>query len=82
MQNDDGKIVDLYVPRKCSATNRLLHSKMHGSVQITVGKVDHDGLFRGEGHTLAISGDMRRKGFADACINRLLNDKKMLHLCS
>ena len=29
MQNDQGKIVDLYIPRKCSATNRLITAKDH-----------------------------------------------------
>ena len=27
MQNEEGKIIDLYLPRKCSATNRLIPSK-------------------------------------------------------
>lgn len=39
MQNDEGKIVDLYVPRKCSATGRLIPAKEHGAVQINVGQV-------------------------------------------
>ena len=28
MQNDEQKIVDLYIPRKCSATNRLITAKV------------------------------------------------------
>ena len=32
MQNDKGEFVDLYIPRKCSATNRLIHAKDHSSV--------------------------------------------------
>lgn len=39
MQNDEGRIVDLYVPRKCSATGRLIPAKEHGAVQINVGQV-------------------------------------------
>ena len=39
MQNDEGKIVDLYIPRKCSATNRLITAKDHASVQIEVAQV-------------------------------------------
>ena len=27
MQNDEGKIIDLYLPRKCSATNKLISAK-------------------------------------------------------
>ena len=39
MQNDEQKIVDLYIPRKCSATNRLIGAKDHSSVQIDIAEV-------------------------------------------
>ena len=41
MENDKGEIVDLYVPRKCSATGRIIKAKDHSSVQISVAKVRH-----------------------------------------
>lgn len=40
MQNEERQVVDLYVPRKCSATNRLITAKDHASVQINIGHVD------------------------------------------
>jgi small subunit ribosomal protein S21e len=39
MQNDQKEYVDLYVPRKCFATNRLLDAKDTASVQITLSDV-------------------------------------------
>ena len=30
MQNEEGRVVDLYLPRKCSATNRLIPAKEGG----------------------------------------------------
>ena len=39
MQDDEGNIVDLYIPRKCSATNRLITAKDYASVQIEVAEV-------------------------------------------
>lgn len=36
MQNDQKQYVDLYIPRKCYATNKVLDSKDHSSVQITL----------------------------------------------
>lgn len=36
MQNSNNEIVDLYIPRKCSATNRLITAKDHAAVQINV----------------------------------------------
>jgi small subunit ribosomal protein S21e len=46
MQNDEGKIVDLYIPRKCSATNRLITAKDHASVQIEIAQVSTLVYFR------------------------------------
>ena len=28
MQNDEGRVVDLYIPRKCTASNRLIGAKV------------------------------------------------------
>jgi small subunit ribosomal protein S21e len=39
MENDAGVVVDLYVPRKCSATNRLIGARDHAAVQLNVGEV-------------------------------------------
>ena len=41
MQNSAGEYVDLYIPRKCEATNRLIDCKDTASVQITL---NTDGL--------------------------------------
>ncbi len=77
-QNDQGKLVDLYVPRKCSATNRVLHAKDHASVQINMAQVDEKGVFTGETSAFAIAGFMRTKGDSDAALNRLFSEKKLL----
>ena len=34
MINAEGENVDLYIPRKCSWTNRLIEAKDHAAVQI------------------------------------------------
>ncbi|GJV76878.1 40S ribosomal protein S21-2-like protein [Tanacetum coccineum] len=36
MQNEQGQNMDLYILRKCSATNRFIASKDHASVEISV----------------------------------------------
>ena len=79
MQNEVGENVDLYVPRKCSWTNRLLISSDHGSVQINVGNVDPvTGLFTGESTAFAICGYVRNKSEADEALTALVkaNDAK------
>lgn len=61
MQNDAGEFVDLYVPRKCSASNRIIGAKDHASIQMNVAEVDRcTGRFNGQFKTYAICGAIRR----------------------
>ena len=55
MQNDQGQPVDLYIPRKCSWTNRLIGASDQASVQINVGTIDpNTGLHTGGSETRAV----------------------------
>nr|ALS04057.1 40S ribosomal protein S21 [Acartia pacifica]ALS04058.1 40S ribosomal protein S21 [Acartia pacifica] len=72
MQNEAGEYVDLYIPRKCSASNRILAAKDHASIQINLAEVDAEtGRMTGSNKTYAICGAIRRMGESDDCINRL-----------
>ncbi|KND04929.1 40S ribosomal protein S21 [Spizellomyces punctatus DAOM BR117] len=71
MENEKGQVVDLYIPRKCSATGRLITAKDHASVQINVADVDASGRLAGTFHTYALSGFVRSMGESDDSINRL-----------
>jgi small subunit ribosomal protein S21e len=73
MQNDQGKVVDLYIPRKCSATNRVINAKDHASVQISVGLLDSEGRLTGEQVNYSLAGFLRKKGEADSSLNNLLH---------
>mmetsp|Transcript_47425 Transcript_47425/g.34709 ORF Transcript_47425/g.34709 Transcript_47425/m.34709 type:complete len:83 (-) Transcript_47425:1-249(-) len=74
MQNEEKQIVDLYIPRKCSATNRLITAKDKASVQIDIAEVDVNGTITGAKKTLALAGFIRQRGEADACLNRLFHE--------
>ncbi|KAJ3415605.1 40S ribosomal protein S21 [Chytridiales sp. JEL 0842] len=71
MENDKGVIVDLYIPRKCSATGRLITAKDHASVQINIGEVDAAGRLTGQSKAYALSGFVRALGESDDSLNRL-----------
>ncbi|KAM4691667.1 small ribosomal subunit protein eS21 isoform 1-T1 [Rhinophrynus dorsalis] len=72
MQNDAGEFVDLYVPRKCSASNRIIAAKDHASIQLNIAELDKvTGRFIGQFKTYAISGAIRRMGESDDSILRL-----------
>ncbi|KIW81377.1 40S ribosomal protein S21 [Fonsecaea pedrosoi CBS 271.37] len=60
-----------YVPRKCSATNRIIKAKDHASVQISVGKVDENGRYTGENQVYALCGFVRSRAESDDSLNRL-----------
>ena len=59
MLNEEGENVDLYIPRKCSWTNRLIEAKDHASVQINIGHLDQSGVYNGKYTTVALSGFVR-----------------------
>ena len=83
MQNSKGEYVDLYIPRKCEATNRLIDCKDTASVQITL-NTDGLNLEKKEDQknfTVVLSGFIRSKGNSDAALNKILYDKKILSFC-
>ncbi len=81
MQNSAGEYVDLYIPRKCEATNRLIDCKDTASVQITL---NTDGLNLEKqkddkkNFTVVLSGFVRSRGNSDAALNKILYQNKML----
>jgi small subunit ribosomal protein S21e len=73
MQNDAGVIIDLYIPRKCSWTNKLITAKDHAAVQINVGKVDPStGRYTGKFDTFALCGFIRDKAESDIALSALI----------
>ncbi|KAJ9557008.1 hypothetical protein OSB04_011622 [Centaurea solstitialis] len=60
-----------------SATNRLITSKDHASVQINVGHLDETGRYTGQFSTFALCGFVRAQGDADSALDRLWQKKKV-----
>nr|XP_058155645.1 small ribosomal subunit protein eS21-like [Dasypus novemcinctus] len=72
MQNDTGKFVDLYVPWKCSTSNRIIGAKDHMSIQINVAKVDKvTGRFNSQFKTYTICGAIHKMSESDDSILQL-----------
>ncbi|CAK4078148.1 unnamed protein product [Aphanomyces euteiches] len=72
MQNEAGQNIDIYIPRKCSWTNRILSAKDHASVQIAVAKVDANGVYTGQNDVYALAGYIRGKGEGDMALTDLV----------
>jgi small subunit ribosomal protein S21e len=74
MQNEEGINVDLYIPRRCSYTNRLIESKDHASVQINVANVDPvTGITTGDQKTFCLAGFIRFKSESDMALTSLVS---------
>ncbi len=81
MQNEAGENVDLYVPRKCNWTNRLVEAKDHSSVQINVANVDPvTGLATGDATPFCLVGYIRMISEGDMALTALVqkNDAAMM----
>ncbi|RZC76774.1 hypothetical protein C5167_000891 [Papaver somniferum] len=77
MMNEEGQNMDLYIPRKCSATNRIITAKDHASVQLNIGHLSENGVYNREFSTFALSGFVRAQGDADSAVDRLWQKKKV-----
>jgi small subunit ribosomal protein S21e len=75
MQNDRKEIVDLYIPRKCSWTNRLITAQDRGAVQFRVAHVSKEGYMIKDSYTyISLSGKLRSRGEADMAVNELVKN--------
>mmetsp|Transcript_53860 Transcript_53860/g.109784 ORF Transcript_53860/g.109784 Transcript_53860/m.109784 type:complete len:84 (-) Transcript_53860:64-315(-) len=73
MQNEAGETVDLYIPRKCSWTNRILAANDHGAVQLNVANIDPvTGLFTKTSTTFALCGYLRSQDEGDMALTALV----------
>lgn len=71
--------VELYVPRKCSATNRIIKAKDHAAVQLNIANIDEEGrAILGDNTTYVLSGYVRGRGEADDSLNRLAQQDGLL----
>lgn len=78
MENEERKVVDLYIPRKCSATNRIIGPRDFASVQLNIVDVDADGRALRSHQTFCLCGRVRAQGHGDSELNRLFYKKGLL----
>eukprot|EP00286_Rhodomonas_abbreviata_P012528 CAMPEP_0181319552 /NCGR_PEP_ID=MMETSP1101-20121128/17636_1 /TAXON_ID=46948 /ORGANISM="Rhodomonas abbreviata, Strain Caron Lab Isolate" /LENGTH=81 /DNA_ID=CAMNT_0023427167 /DNA_START=27 /DNA_END=272 /DNA_ORIENTATION=+ len=72
MEDEKGNSVELYFPRSCSYTNRLIAAKDKGAVQISIANVDEEtGIMTGQNTVFAFCGYIRGKGEADMALTEL-----------
>lgn len=76
LPTNQGELVDLFVPRKCAATGRLIEAKDHASVQIAIAEVDDNGkIIPGQVNNVPICGAVRHQAESDDSLNRILQEQ-------
>jgi small subunit ribosomal protein S21e len=74
--NQDGKLTDLYLPRKCDFTDRLITPKDNSSIQISICEVNADGTINlAKSNVVTICGYVRSLGQSDSAIEKIIREK-------
>lgn len=84
--NQDNKLTDLYLPRKCDYTDRLINPKDSSSVQLTVCdvffylfQINPDGTINlAKNNVVTICGYVRSSGEADLALDKVLREKQVV----
>lgn len=77
--NDKHKLTDIFLPRKCDFTDRVITSKDHSSVQISICDVREDGTIDlSKSNLVTLSGYVRGTGQSDAALEKVLKEKKLI----
>jgi len=64
--------IELYVPRKCAASNKIIAAKDHAAIQLDLAEVDEKtGIQTGKNRTYALCGSIRMMGEGDDSLVRL-----------
>ena len=75
MQNEAKEFVDIIIPRKCYATNRILNAKDFASIVITLPAIFTENH---KEENICLSGFVRSKGQSDAALNKFFRSKGLL----
>lgn len=79
MTNISGNVVEIYIPRRCSWTNRLITAKDHASVQVNICELTSEGIMNHTGQvTYDICGFVRDMGRSDMAICYLAHQAGIL----
>lgn len=71
--NQDNKLTDLYLPRKCDYTDKLINPKDSSSVQLTVCDLNDDGTINlNKNNVVTICGYVRSSGESDSALDKVL----------
>lgn len=77
--NLDNKLTDLYLPRKCDYTDKLITPKDNASIQLNICDLNEDGTINlGKSSVVTICGFVRSVGESDTALDKVLREKRLV----
>lgn len=71
--NIDNKLTDLYLPRKCDYTDKIITPKDNASVQLNICDLNEDGTINlAKSSVVTICGFVRSVGESDSALDKIL----------
>ena len=79
--NDKSKVTDIFLPRKCDYTDRVITSKDYSSVQLSICDLNADGTINlAKPNYVTLCGYVRGTGQSDAALEKVMTEKKLIWL--
>ena len=77
--NDKQKLTDIYLPRKCDYTDRIITSKDRSSIQLSICDVREDGTIDlSKSNLVTICGYVRSTGQSDVALEKVMKEKNII----
>lgn len=77
--NDKHSLTDIYLPRKCDYTDRMITPKDRSSIQLSVCDVNDDGTINlNKSNIITICGFVRSTGQSDIALEKVMKEKNII----
>ncbi len=77
--NENHQLTDIYLPRKCDYTDRLITSTDRSSIQLPICPLNEDGTINlSEPSIITICGFVRGTGQSDVAVHSVLKERKLI----
>ena len=77
--NDKHVLTDIYLPRKCDYTDKMITAKDRSSIQLSVCDVNDDGTINiSKNKIITLCGFVRATGQSDIALEKVMREKEII----
>ena len=77
--NDRHVLTDIYLPRKCDYTDKMITAKDKSSIQLSICDVNDDGTINMSSNKIVtLCGFVRSTGQSDIALEKVMKEKKII----